>query len=188
MGFALSEAAARRGAEVTLVSGPVTLSTPPQVRRIDVESAEEMLQACKQSFAKSHVFIATAAVGDYTPEESHSQKLKKSKRPLSIKLKPTIDILKTLSQTKKSGQIVVGFAAETQHVLDYARKKLQEKKLDLIVANDVSKPGVGFASDDNEVHCIDRKGKLKSSGRRSKTELAEFILDCLEGLIPSQLS
>ena len=182
MGFALAEAAARRGAEVTLVAGPVALVTPLQVRRVDVESAADMLKACQKFFPRSDVFIATAAVGDYAPEQSHSHKLKKDKKAFELKLKPTADILKALSLSKKHGQVVVGFAAETQHVLDYAQKKLKEKKLDLIVANDVSKQGLGFASDHNELHCIDKQGQVLSSGRRSKAELAEFILDCVERL------
>lgn len=172
MGFALAEVARDLGADVTLVAGPVALATPVGVKRIDVVTAEEMLQACNKIFPRSDVFIATAAVGDYAPLLKTSQKIKKSAKPLTLTLKPTTDVLKCLAQEKRKGQIVVGFAAETDQLLKYAGKKLSEKNLDLIVANDVSKKHLGFASDQNAVSIVGRNGKLSYLPPQKKTEIA----------------
>src|SRR5262249_3579429 len=131
MGFALAAAAERRGARVTLVSGPVSLPTPAGVRRIDVTTAEEMLAACQRAFAEVALFTATAAVGDSAPRNPSPQKLKKSGQSLRLEMRPTIDILKSLAQAKHNGQIVVGFAAETRDLVKNASAKLMQKKLDL---------------------------------------------------------
>ncbi|HEX5035271.1 MAG TPA: bifunctional phosphopantothenoylcysteine decarboxylase/phosphopantothenate--cysteine ligase CoaBC, partial [bacterium] len=151
MGFALAAAARRRGADVTLVAGPVSLPTPEGIRRIDVVSAEEMMKACRKAFPASDLFIASAAVGDYAPTLRSAKKLKKSEQGLSLELKPSRDILKSLGSVKKPGQIVVGFAAETDKLKAHALEKLKKKNLDLIVANDVSRGDIGFSNDANQV-------------------------------------
>jgi phosphopantothenoylcysteine decarboxylase/phosphopantothenate--cysteine ligase len=165
------------------VAGPVALATPEGVRRIDVGSAEEMFQACQNSFPKAHLFFATAAVGDYRPSKNFPQKMKKNGSPLRLELQPNSDILLSLGRIKKKGQIVVGFAAETESLLTHAKQKLKKKNLDLIVANDVSQPGVGFGSEHNRVTLIDRRGKAKALGKMPKAGLAERILDEVETLL-----
>lgn len=186
MGFALAKAAQRRGARVTLVSGPVSLPTPEGVRRIDVESAEEMFQACQKEFPDADVFIASAAVGDYRPSHPHDEKLKKTHPKLNLELKTNPDILKTLGEHKKNGQILVGFAAETQDLIDNAQSKIKKKNLDLIVANDVSQPGAGFAVETNQVILINRQGQKKPLPLLAKEEVAENILDQVEILFKAR--
>jgi Phosphopantothenoylcysteine synthetase/decarboxylase len=176
MGFALAEAAERLGAKVTLVAGPVALATPAGVRRVDVTSAEEMLRECGKHFPKSDIFIATAAVGDYAPKKISGQKLKKSGNPIELKLAPTPDILKTLAARKRNGQIVVGFAAETENVVKHSRAKLRSKRLDLIVANDVSKMDRGFGTERNAVIILTRHGETENLGLAPKSEIAMGIM------------
>ncbi len=183
MGFALARAAQNRGAQVTLVAGPVTLATPHQVKRIDVVSAQEMLEACQQEFADSDIFIATAAVGDYCPNEHHPHKLKKKNETLHLQLQPTTDILATLSKLKKNNQLLVGFAAETHRLEEYAKTKLLAKKLDLIVANDVTRPESGFAADTNEIFLMGKDGVIEKHPLMSKQEAAEEILNRVEELL-----
>jgi phosphopantothenoylcysteine decarboxylase/phosphopantothenate--cysteine ligase len=179
MGYALAEAAEQRGAEVTLVSGPVALSAPAGVRRVEVETAEEMFRACEQNFKTCDIFIASAAVGDYRAETPLKQKLKKGATKISLQLKSNPDILKTLSLAKKNGQVVVGFAAETENLLENSRKKLKEKRLDLIIANEISPSNTGFQSDDNEVVLIYPEG-IKKLPRLSKQEIAVELWDFIE--------
>ncbi|HCU24645.1 MAG TPA: bifunctional phosphopantothenoylcysteine decarboxylase/phosphopantothenate--cysteine ligase CoaBC [Deltaproteobacteria bacterium] len=183
MGFALAAAAAERGAAVTLVSGPVALPTPPGVRRIDVDSAEEMLQACRREVEAAALFIATAAVGDYAAKLPFRHKLKKSGQKIQMELVPTVDILKTIGLGKGSGQVFVGFAAETDSLEKYAAAKLKEKNLDLIVANDVSKKDIGFAGDYNRVTLLFPSGRSKRLPKMTKTEIASRILDEIEALL-----
>jgi len=183
MGFALAEAAQRRGAQVTLVAGPVQLSTPDSVQRVDVTSGEEMLQACRKFFSKADIFIATAAVGDYAPAKREARKIKKNGKALKLALQPSADILQTLAKEKKKGQIVVGFAAETDNLVRHAQGKLKKKNLDLVVANDVSLSDRGFSSDQNEVVLVGPQNKIKTLELGSKRQIAEGILDAIEGLI-----
>ncbi len=185
MGFALAQEAQARGAQVTLVAGPVSLSTPLGVERIDVISSEEMLKACQKKFPQTNVFIATAAVGDYTPFQKATQKIKKSEKKLTLEMKPTVDILKTLAEKKRKGQIVVGFAAETERVLKHGMEKLKKKNLDLLVANDVSKSDRGFGSDQNVVFLLEAKGKIGKSDLLPKSEIAKIILDKVELIFKS---
>lgn len=182
MGFALAEAARERGAEVTLIAGPVSLETPSEVRRLDVVSSQEMLKACEKLFPSADLFIATAAVGDFAPQSSLPQKLKKNGKALRLELQPTTDILLSLGRKKRKGQVLVGFAAETEALLDHAREKLKKKNLDLIVANDVSESGVGFASSDNRVTLLDRNGRSTALAKMDKKSVAEHILDAVEKL------
>lgn len=153
MGYAIAAAAAEAGAKTLLISGPTNLSCPERVTRINVESAKDMLDACKTHCLDADCFIATAAVADYglAPE---TQKIKKSAESMTLTLHKNPDILATISHSEHRPQYVVGFAAETNDVLEYAKSKLDRKRLDLIVANDVSQPGVGFNSDNNHVHFI----------------------------------
>ena len=177
MGYALAEAAAARGWVVDLVSGPVALSAPAGVRVRRVVSAAEMFAACAESFATCDVFIAVAAVADFRPRVMVSHKVKKEDAAVSVELEPTVDILKTLAARKRAGQIVIGFAAETRDVEAYARRKLVEKALDWIVANDVSRPGVGMEAADNAVVLLGRGGERAEFGPAPKRAVAEFILE-----------
>ncbi len=180
MGFALAEEARSRGAEVTLVSGPVGLSTPEGVKRIDVTTASEMWQACRREFSRADYFIAAAAVGDYAPAKQSKQKLKKSSSPASLELQPTVDILASLAKAKHNGQIVIGFAAETEKLIPHAKNKLLKKNLDLIVANDVSKSDVGFGAEQNAVVLIDQGGRIEKLGRLPKIVIAQRLWDKIE--------
>ena len=177
MGYALAAAAVERGWQVDLVSGPVVLPPPPGATVHDVRSADEMFQACQPLFASADLFIAVAAVADYRPRATAPDKLKKTVGPLLLELVPTVDILKTLAARKSPGQVVVGFAAETHDVKDYARRKLVEKDLDWIVANDVSQPGIGMNADANAGWLLGRAGECLAFGPAPKPAVAEFILD-----------
>lgn len=177
MGYALAAAAAERGWQVDLVSGPVALPAPAGVNVTRVVSAADMLAACTPLFPACDVFIAVAAVADYRPKLVASQKVKKQSASLVLELEPTVDILKTLAATKRSGQVVVGFAAETEDVEAYARRKLIEKRLDWIAANDVSRPDSGMNADDNTVLLLGRAGERLPLGPAPKTTVARLILD-----------
>ena len=178
-GFALAREAARRGAEVTLVSGPVVLEPPAGVETIFVQTAEQMLQAAAAHFAAVDIAIFSAAVADFAPRWPAAQKIKKQRlanqQALNLELVPTPDILATLAE-KKTGQFVVGFAAETADVLANAQAKLHSKGADLIVANDVSRPDLGFASDQNKVWLISSTA-VQESEVLDKNLLAALILD-----------
>ncbi|WP_185267948.1 bifunctional phosphopantothenoylcysteine decarboxylase/phosphopantothenate--cysteine ligase CoaBC [Halopseudomonas xiamenensis] len=177
MGFALAEAAAEAGARVTLVAGPVNLPTPPRVERVDVISAAEMLAACEAALP-ADLFIASAAVADYRPAACAAGKLKKdtsNDSGMTLQLVRNPDILATLASHAQRPWCV-GFAAETDDVLGYASDKLTRKNLDLIIANDVSQPGIGFNSDDNAVTLIDRSLTPQSLPRASKHKLARQII------------
>jgi phosphopantothenoylcysteine decarboxylase/phosphopantothenate--cysteine ligase len=179
MGFAIAEAAARRGASVTVVAGVTTSPAPNNVKLIKVKSAAEMHQAVTDELSGTSVFIGAAAVADYRPVERSARKIKKSQSSLSVKLERTPDILQAVAQRKHGGQLVViGFAAETEDVLRNAREKLQTKKLDAIVANDVTQDGVGFDTVTNEVTIIsrDRKAPIHVP-LMAKTNVANIILD-----------
>jgi len=176
MGYAVAEAAARRGAKVMLVSGPANLETPAGVERIDVRTANEMHRAVVERFAGVSIAILAAAVSDYRPVDRHAEKIKKSNASLTISLEPTTDILAEVAKNK--GQtIVVGFAAETDHVAENARKKLSAKNADLIVANDVTAEGAGFDHDTNVVTLFARDGRDLALPKLSKSEVAQRILD-----------
>lgn len=173
MGYALAKAAHDMGAEVTLVSGPVNMNAKPGVKLVGVVSAQEMYEAVMQQKQAADIVIACAAVSDYTPNTVAGHKMKK-KETLTIELHKTKDILKTLGEDKKFH--LVGFAAETQDVLGYARKKMKEKNLDMIVANDVSKKDVGFDSDYNAVTMLKKDGEIVETLRESKERIAKRIM------------
>jgi phosphopantothenoylcysteine decarboxylase/phosphopantothenate--cysteine ligase len=174
MGYAIAEAALRRGARVLLVSGPVALAPPSAAEVTRVETAEQMRAAVLKLLPESTVVIKTAAVSDFRPKIAEGQKIKR-KGPMSLDLEPTVDILAELDRNKTS-QIIVGFAAETENVLDNARKKLASKALDAIVVNDVSREGVGFDSDRNAVTIITHD-EVVEVPETSKWEVAQRVLD-----------
>ena len=176
MGYAVAEAAARRGAKVTLVSGPVNLETPSGVEHIEVRTAEEMRRAVIERLPVSTIAIFAAAVADYRPAETQTEKIKRNKHPLTIRLEPTPDILAEAAQTK-GDRLIVGFAAETDHVAENARKKLAAKNADLIVANDVTAEGAGFDHDTNVVTLFSRDGRDLALPKLGKSEVAQRILD-----------
>jgi phosphopantothenoylcysteine decarboxylase / phosphopantothenate---cysteine ligase len=174
MGYALAEAASRRGARVLLVTGPTSLTPPGAAEVTSVESAEEMREAVLKLFPEVTVAIMTAAVSDYRADSVASQKLKRS-GAMTLELQPTADILLDLSRQKKS-QILIGFAAETENVLENARRKLVSKSLDAIVVNDVSREGIGFDSDRNAVTIITHT-EVVEVPETSKWEVAQRVLD-----------
>ena len=177
MGFALAEAAAEAGARVTLVSGPVFLPTPDRVQRIDVVSARDMLAACEAAMP-CDLFIAAAAVADYRPEVVAPHKLKKdpsSGEGMLLQMVRNPDILATLAG-REDRPFSVGFAAETQNLREYATRKLRDKNLDLIVANDVANPGIGFNSEENAVTVIDRQQGETRFSQASKGHIARQLI------------
>lgn len=176
MGYALARAAARRGATVTLVSGPTHLEAPPGVNRVDVTTAEDM-HAAVQERHNADVVIMAAAVADYTPTDPASSKIKKSERDLSLPLRRTPDILKTLGQHKKPHQVFVGFALETDDEITNARRKLDEKNLDWIALNNPKEEGAGFGPGTNRATLLGRDGTREDLPRMPKANLAETILD-----------
>jgi phosphopantothenoylcysteine decarboxylase/phosphopantothenate--cysteine ligase len=176
MGYAVAEAAARRGARVILVSGPTSLESPAGVARIAVRTAEEMHRAVQGKFLESSIAIFAAAVADYRPVQSFDQKIKRDKKPLTLSLEATPDILASVAKNK-GDRLVVGFAAETERVAENARKKLTAKNADMIVANDVTAEGAGFDHDTNVVTLFARDGRDLPLPRMSKTEVAQRILD-----------
>jgi phosphopantothenoylcysteine decarboxylase / phosphopantothenate---cysteine ligase len=176
MGYAVAATAARRGAKVALVSGPTALETPQGVERIDVRSTEEMQRAVQSKFAGCTIAIFAAAVADYRPAEKSGQKIKHGEAELTLRLEPNPDILATVAK-EKGERLVVGFAAETEHVAENARKKLGQKNADMIVANDVTKEGAGFDGDTNIVTLFSRDGRDLPLPRLSKPEVADRIID-----------
>ena len=178
MGFALAEVCAEQGAEVTLVSGPVTLTTKhPAIRRIDVESAAEMYDAATRNFSDADITILCAAVADFTPKVTADKKIKRKGDDLTLELQPTQDIAAALGAVKRKGQVMAGFALETDDELANARKKLKKKNLDLIVMNSLQDAGAGFRVDTNKVTIIDRHQGLTSYGTKSKRGVAEDIVE-----------
>jgi phosphopantothenoylcysteine decarboxylase/phosphopantothenate--cysteine ligase len=176
MGYAVAEAAAQRGARVILVSGPVSLSAPTGVERIDVQSAEEMHRAVLEKVSGCSIAIFAAAVADYRPVEPRNQKIKRGKESLALALEPTDDILASVARSK-GDRFIVGFAAETERVADNARKKLAAKNADLMVANDVTAEGAGFDHETNIVTLFARDGRDLALPRMTKSEVAQRILD-----------
>jgi phosphopantothenoylcysteine decarboxylase/phosphopantothenate--cysteine ligase len=177
MGYALAEAAVEAGALVTLISGPVNLQTPDRVQRINIISAEELLEASMANLPDCDIFIAAAAVADYRPIEVPSQKIKKSTPQIRIELTRNPDIVATVA-AQEPKPFTVGFAAETQNLLDYARNKLTRKNLDLIIANDVSQQGIGFNSDDNAVTVVDH-AQARALKQGSKRSLARQLIEII---------
>ena len=178
MGYAIAEAFAAAGAHVTLVSGPTALPKPAQnVAFVGVTTAQEMFEATAAHFENAHVVIFAAAVADYTPRVVATQKIKKKEAAFSVELIKTIDIAATLGATKKAGQLLVGFALETDNELVNAKDKLLRKHFDLIVLNSMQDKGAGFAHDTNKITVIDRAGNTKTFALKTKAEVAKDILE-----------
>ncbi|WP_139311149.1 bifunctional phosphopantothenoylcysteine decarboxylase/phosphopantothenate--cysteine ligase CoaBC [Bacillus sp. MRMR6] len=181
MGYCLAEAAKKGGAEVLLISGPVNIKAPSGVNVINVESAEEMYNAVVSNFDAADIVIKTAAVADYRPKETFEHKVKKQPGNKVIELERTKDILYTLGQMKKE-QILVGFAAETDHIEEYAQKKLFAKNADMIVANNVKEKGAGFGTDTNIVTIFKRNGPKLELPLMSKQAVADKIIEEISSL------
>ncbi len=176
MGYAIAEKASKRGAKVYLISGPTHLSPPNGVNVINVMSAKEMYKRIMEYFYEANIVIKSAAVADYAPAEANNQKIKKSEDDLTIRLTKNPDILYELGKIKRD-KILVGFAMETQNLIENAKEKIKRKNLDFIVANDLMTEGAGFACDTNVVKIIDRDGKIESLPKMTKLELADVIID-----------
>ena len=178
MGYALARAFAQAGAQVTVVSGPVALDAPsPEVQLVKVGSASQMLEASQEYFSASDLVIFAAAVADYAPTEVADQKIKKNTGTFQLNLTRTPDIALTLGQQKRAQQLLVGFALETEHEIENARRKLEKKNLDFIVLNSLNDPGAGFAYDTNKITVIDREGLIRHFELKNKDEVAQDILD-----------
>jgi len=177
MGYALAQAAHRRGARVILVSGPTHLDPPPGVTMVRVRTAEEMAGAVLQHAGRASVMIMAAAVADFRPTEVQAQKIKKQNGIPEVRLEPTRDILAEIAQLRRTEQIVVGFAAETEMVPENAAAKLHAKRLDLVVANDVTEPGAGFDVDTNIVTLFFPDGRQIPMPKLSKLDVAQRVLD-----------
>lgn len=178
MGYAMAAAAAELGADTLLISGPVSLPVPTGVKRVMVESAEDMFNAVTAEYDGADFVIKTAAVADYRPKTAHSQKMKKQQGDSVIELERTVDILQTLGN-KKTNQVLIGFAAETNDVKKYAKDKLQRKNADYIIANDVTESQAGFESDTNQVTIFGKNGLEQAFDMMPKTELARRLLELI---------
>ena len=177
MGFEMAREAKRRGADVTLVSGRVNLKAPYGVNLINIESAQDMYEEVMKRAGESDIIIKSAAVADYTPQNKSNIKIKKQSGDMKIELERTHDILFEVGQAKTDQQILVGFAAETNDVIENAKSKMQRKNLDFIIANDVKKEGAGFGTDTNIVTIIPRQGEIEPLPVMKKSEVARAVFD-----------
>ena len=182
MGFSIAEECRRRGAEVTLVAGPTALQCDAAIRRVNVESAQEMYEACLPVFDTADAAILSAAVADFTPEQKAESKIKREADDLVLRLRPTHDIAKTLGQRKRPGQRLVCFALETNDEEANARGKLERKNADFVVLNSTRIPGTTFNADDNQIAVVTREG-VRSYPKKSKQEVASDIIDVIQGLL-----
>jgi len=187
MGVALARVAAEAGAHVTLVLGPVSQQIAhPSVSVIRVESAAEMYEKTLAGSEEADIIILAAAVSDFTPEEPVRGKIKRGKDSLVIRLKPTVDIAAAIGRKKKPGQVLVGFALETENKREHAREKLTKKNLDIIVLNSLAEKGAGFGYDTNRVTIIDRLGHVTQTGLKLKTGIAGDIMEKISWWIAQQ--
>lgn len=177
MGIAIANECAKRGAEVILVSSIDDDSISNKVKKVKITSTNDMFQAVRDNFKDCDFIIKAAAVSDYTPVQVFDKKVKKQDGNLSIEFKRTQDILKYVGDNKSDNQKVIGFAAETNNLIEYAKEKIIKKNLDYIVANDISKKDIGFGSDDNEVYIIDKHDNIKKIDKNSKNNIAKAIID-----------
>ena len=182
MGYAIAEAAAERGAKVILASGPVNLNAPKGVERISVESSKQLCDAVLSHSGGADVVIQAAAPADFTPETVAEHKIKKTGDGMTLKLVPTTDIARELGRRKKPNQILVAFAAETDDLIENAKRKLEKKNADLVVANDVTRPGAGFGTETNIVTLVTRD-RAEALPMMSKRGVADAILDCVSVLL-----
>lgn len=177
MGIAIANECAKRGAEVILVSSIDDDSISNKVKKVKIISTNDMFEAVKNNFKDCDFIIKAAAVSDYTPVQVFDKKVKKQDGNLSIEFKRTQDILKYVGDNKSDNQKVIGFAAETNNLIEYAKEKIIKKNLDYIVANDISKKDIGFGSEDNEVYIIDKHDNIKKIDKNSKNNIAKAIID-----------
>lgn len=177
MGIAIANECAKRGAEVILVSSINDDSISNKVKKVKIISTNDMFEAVKNNFKDCDFIIKAAAVSDYTPVQVFDKKVKKQDGNLSIEFKRTQDILKYVGDNKSDNQKVIGFAAETNNLIEYAKEKIIKKNLDYIVANDISKKDIGFGSEDNEVYIIDKHDNIKKIDKNSKNNIAKAIID-----------
>jgi phosphopantothenoylcysteine decarboxylase/phosphopantothenate--cysteine ligase len=177
MGFALAQAAQSRGADVTLVAGATSVHPPSSIRLIRAISAEEMFNAVMNEISNATVYIGAAAIADYRPASRAENKIKKTEDELTIVLEKTKDILAEVGKTKHDGLLVIGFAAETNDVVAYAKSKLEKKNLDAIVANDITKSGAGFNADTNIITIITHDKEPTALPMMTKSEAAHRVLD-----------
>jgi phosphopantothenoylcysteine decarboxylase/phosphopantothenate--cysteine ligase len=182
MGYAVARAASERGASVVLVSGPTSLSPPEDVETIRVRTAAEMAKEALRKARGCKVIVGAAAVADFSPAESVDQKIKKNKTSFSMKLEPTVDIIAELGR-RKGRKVLVGFSVETCDLVENSMKKLKKKNLDMIVCNDVTQAGAGFAVDTNIVAILDKAGGCEELPRLTKLEIANRILDRIRELL-----
>lgn len=180
MGYAIANTLAEQGAKVTLISGPTHLTiNHPNIFLKRVTSAKEMLAACSEIFPKSDIAVLSAAVADYRPSEVATQKIKKTDGDLSLQLVKNPDIAAELGKQKRNGQMIVGFALETENEEVNARKKITSKNFDLIVLNSLNDKGAGFGHDTNKVSLIDREGNVRKFSLKDKKEVAEDIVNAI---------
>lgn len=179
MGIAIANECAKRGAEVILVSSIDDDSISNKVKKVKIISTNDMFEAVKNNFKDCDFIIKAAAVSDYTPVQVFDKKVKKQDGNLSIEFKRTQDILKYVGDNKSDNQKVIGFAAETNNLIEYAKEKIIKKNLDYIVANDISKKDIGFGSEDNEVYIIDKHDNIKKIDKNSKNNIAKAIIDVI---------
>ena len=183
MGVAIASAAWRRGADVSLVAGPLEIGVPPGIAVTTVETTAEMARAVREALPRADALVMAAAPADFTPASPAAKKIKKTDRPAAIALAPTLDILKSTSDARPPHAIVVGFALETGNALAGGREKLAAKDLDLVVVNDADEPGAGFAVDTNRVTIVHRDGRTEPLGLMPKVDVADAILDRVEALL-----
>lgn len=180
MGFSIASALASQGAHVTLVSGPTYLQIDhPNIETLRVTSASEMYDACLAAFSNSDITVLSAAVADFRPSSVANQKIKKSDQALSIELVKTRDIAAELGSQKKNGQLVVGFALETENEVANAKKKIIAKNFDMIVLNSLNDEGAGFGHNTNKISLIDRKGEITEFSLKNKKEVADDIVSAI---------
>jgi phosphopantothenoylcysteine decarboxylase/phosphopantothenate--cysteine ligase len=183
MGVAIAAAAWRRGADVTLVAGPLSVTPPPGPTIVHVETTEQMRTAVEQAIRDADALVMAAAPADFRPATTAGQKIKKSAAPAAIELAPTPDILASTIAARSPRLVTVGFALETNSAIEHGRGKLAAKRLDLIVVNDATESGAGFAVDTNRVTFIDAEGRLEEQPLLQKGEVADLILDRVERLM-----
>ncbi len=184
MGYAIAEECAENGAEVILITGPVTvIISHPGVLLVPVSTAEQMYTACMHHFSSCDAAILSAAVADFSPEITYTDKIKRGKEEMFIKLKPTVDIASELGKRKKDSQLIAGFALETSNEQMNARNKLIKKNLDFIVLNSLRDEGAGFGTDTNKISIIDKNNNIHNFELKSKTEVAKDIVEKLISLM-----
>jgi phosphopantothenoylcysteine decarboxylase / phosphopantothenate---cysteine ligase len=184
MGIALAAEAARRGARTTLIAANVKLDVPAGVEAVSVRTAAELLDVSRKLFEACDVLLMAAAVADFRPASPFAQKLKKDEGVPTIEIEPTEDVLSSLSERRRAGQLVVGFAAEHgEHAVEYGRGKLERKRLDAVVVNDISRPGIGFDAEENEVTILTADGQARRVAQAGKRQVAQAVLDEVERLM-----